>query len=357
MTTAPHVSPAGSVLLDVRALRKSYSLGLGIKFGSPGFMHIERSEVRAVDGVSLTIRTGEVVGLVGESGSGKSTLGRCIVRLIDASGGRIIFDGEDVTDARGALLHKFRSDVQIIFQNPASSLNPRRRVDATIGRSLDLLGSVSRRERPSRIDGLLQSVGLPPHFVQRFPHQLSGGERQRVSIARALASNPNFVVCDEPVSALDVSVQATVLNLLADLRDRLQLAYLFISHDLSAVAHIADRIAVMYAGAICEEGPTDAVLARPNHPYTEALLSAVPTMNNVSMERVRIKLLDRPVASPDVSTGCPFHPRCPRKIGLICEQEIPPVTELSEGHWISCHLPVELLSRPAAHAEDAREAS
>jgi peptide/nickel transport system ATP-binding protein len=251
-------------------------------------------------------------------------------------------------------LHKFRSDVQIIFQNPASSLNPRRRVGATIGRSLDLLGNVPGQERQSRIDALLESVGLPAHFARRFPHQLSGGERQRVSIARALASDPKFVVCDEPVSALDVSVQATVLNLLADLRDRLQLAYLFISHDLSAVAHIADRIAVMYAGAICEEGPTDAVLSRPSHPYTEALLSAVPTVNDAMAEDSRIRLRDRPASFPGASTGCRFHQRCPRKIGPICEQQVPPVIEPTEGHWISCHLPLEVLSRPESGAGNER---
>jgi peptide/nickel transport system ATP-binding protein len=354
-TAAPRVSPAGGALLDVRDLRKSYPLGRSIKFGGPNVIRIERRDVRAVDGVSLTIRAGEVLGLVGESGSGKSTLGRCLVRLIDASGGQINFSGADVTKARGALLHKFRGDVQIIFQNPASSLNPRRSVSATIGRSLDLLGHVSRQDRQSRIDGLLGSVGLPPHFAQRFPHQLSGGERQRVSIARALASNPKFIVCDEPVSALDVSIQATVLNLLADLRDKLQLAYLFISHDLSAVAHIADRIAVMYAGAICEEGPADAVLARPNHPYTEALLSAVPTVSDASTADRRIRLRDRIARIPDPAAGCRFHDRCPRKIGPICEQQVPPVIEPSEGHWISCHLPVHVLSRPAIGVGDAHE--
>ena len=306
----------GAALLDVTELRKTYPLGRRVKLGGPGLISIERRAVNAVNGVSLQVRAGEVLGLVGESGSGKSTLGRSIVRLVDASDGQIRFDGKDVTQARGEALHKFRSDVQIIFQNPASSLNPRRRVGATIGRSLDLLGKISKQDRQARIEELLRSVGLPGNFAERFPHQLSGGERQRVSIARALASNPRFIVCDEPVSALDVSVQATVLNLLSDLRDKLQLAYLFISHDLSAVAHIADRIAVMYGGVIVEQGPTDAVLSRPNHPYTEALLSAVPTVNATSAEPERIALRDPLPRMAAATTGCRFHARCPRKIGV-----------------------------------------
>jgi peptide/nickel transport system ATP-binding protein len=334
-------------LLDVIDLRKTYPLGRRIKLGGPGLISIERRDVKAVNGVSLQVRAGEVLGLVGESGSGKSTLGRCIVRLVDASGGQVRFDGQDVTRARGSALQKFRSDVQIIFQNPASSLNPRRRVGATIGRSLDLLGKISKQGRQARIEELLQSVGLPGHFADRFPHQLSGGERQRVSIARALASNPKFIVCDEPVSALDVSVQATVLNLLADLRDRLQLAYLFISHDLSAVAHIADRIVVMYGGVTCEEGPTDAVLARPNHPYTEALLSAVPTVDPASAQHERIPLRDGALHVASATTGCCFHTRCPRKIGAVCEVDTPPVVEPREGHRIRCHLPLDVLARPA----------
>ena len=271
-------TPEPQALLSADHLRKVYPLGRRIRIGGAHLLRVERREVVAVDGISIAIREGEVLGLVGESGSGKSTLGRCLARLIDPTQGQIIFEGEDITTARGAALHRFRGKVQIIFQNPTSSLNPRRRVGATIGRSLDLLGGAKGPRRQARIGGLLDAVGLPAEFASRFPHQLSGGERQRVSIARALAGDPKFVICDEPVSALDVSVQATVLNLLADLRDRLGLSYLFISHDLASVAHIADRIAVMYGGAICEEGPTAALLAPPFHPYTQALLSAVPSL-------------------------------------------------------------------------------
>lgn len=346
----PRTTRESLPLLEVNDLRKTYPLGRRIKLGGPRLISIERREVDAVNSVTLQVRSGEVLGLVGESGSGKSTLGRCIVRLVDASDGQTRFGGEDVTRARGDALHKFRSDVQIIFQNPASSLNPRRRVGATIGRSLDLLGKIGKQDRQARIEELLQSVGLPGYFAERFPHQLSGGERQRVSIARALASNPKFIVCDEPVSALDVSVQATVLNLLSDLRDQLQLAYLFISHDLSAVAHIADRIAVMYSGVILEQGPTPAVLSRPNHPYTEALLSAVPTVDLTSGEPDRIALRDPSLGLKAATTGCRFHTRCPRKIGAICEIEAPPLLESGEGHWIRCHLSLDALARPSAIA-------
>ena len=254
-----------------------------------------------------------MLGLVGESGSGKSTLGQCIARLTEATAGKISFLDRDVTTARGDALRAFRRDVQIIFQNPMSSLNPRRRVGATIGRSLALLGR-ARGERAAAIGKLLEAVGLPADYAQRYPHQLSGGERQRVSIARALASEPKFIVCDEPISALDVSVQATVLNLLADLRDRLKLAYLFISHDLSAVAHIADRIAVMYAGVLLEEGATAQVLAPPFHPYTEALLSAVPSVDP-GKRGERIRLRGDSGETGTTAKGCPFHLRCPRKIG------------------------------------------
>jgi peptide/nickel transport system ATP-binding protein len=336
-----------AALLAAQDIRKVYPLGARIRLGGRHLLRLERRETRAVDGVSLTIRPGEVLGLVGESGSGKSTLGRCMARLIDPTQGRILFAGEDVTAARGAGLRRFRGEVQIIFQNPTSSLNPRRRVGATIGRSLDLLGSVTGAGKQARIGALLDSVGLPAEFASRFPHQLSGGERQRVSIARALASNPKFVICDEPVSALDVSVQATVLNLLADLRDRLHLAYLFISHDLSSVAHIADRIAVMYAGVICEEGPTEAVLAPPFHPYTEALLSAVPSVEPASPERGRIRLRGDAGAPVGAPVGCRFHGRCPRKIGPICENEVPPRIEVGKAHWISCHLPIDDLTHPS----------
>jgi peptide/nickel transport system ATP-binding protein len=356
---------AGRAVLTADHLRKTYRLGQRIRPGGTYFLRIERREVVAVDGISIEIREGEVLGLVGESGSGKSTLGRCLARLVDATQGRIDFEGEDITTARGVGLRRFRGEVQIIFQNPASSLNPRRRVGATIGRSLDLLSAPRRTERQARIGALLDAVSLPAEFVSRFPHQLSGGERQRVSIARALASDPKLIICDEPVSALDVSVQATVLNLLADLRDRLGLSYLFISHDLASVAHIADRIAVMYGGMICEEGSTEALLAPPFHPYTQALLSAVPSLEPASAGRERTRLRGDAGASGTPLRGCRFHRRCPRKIGAICENDEPPIIRPGEGHWIRCHLPADALSqspplsgfprRPSQHRDSAME--
>jgi peptide/nickel transport system ATP-binding protein len=333
----------GQPLVATRELRKAYPLARRLVF-SAGLPRLERRAVQAVNGVSVAVREGEVLGLVGESGSGKSTLGRCVALLTDATSGEIVFEGRDMTRAHGRALRGFRREVQIIFQNPMSSLNPRRRIGATIGRSLDLHG-VPRQHRQARIGELLESVGLPADYARRYPRQLSGGECQRVSIARALASSPKFIVCDEPISALDVSVQATVLNLLADLRDRLGLAYLFISHDLAAVAHIADRIAVMYAGAILEEGPTREVLAPPFHPYTEALLSAVPAVD--SAERTeRIRLRGDVGDTGGAAAGCAFHRRCPRKIGSVCEEVEPPIVRPSEGHWLRCHLPPQELNQP-----------
>ena len=343
----PRAARREAPLLAARDLHKAYPLPRRLVLGGKSLLRLERREVKAVDGVSLAIKSGEVLGLVGESGSGKSTLGRCVARLIDMSSGRLDFHGRDVTVTKGAALRTFRSAVQIIFQNPMSSLNPRRRVGATIGRSLDLMDGAKTYDRQARIGDLLESVGLPADYAGRYPRQLSGGERQRVSIARALASNPTLIVCDEPISSLDVSVQATVLNLLADLRDRLGLAYLFISHDLSAVAHIADRIAVMYAGIVLEEGPTDKVLEPPFHPYTEALLSAVPSIEPVAEARDRIRLRGDGGGHEGAAHGCRFHRRCPRKIGPICEGAIPPVVRPAEGHWISCHLPLEELRHPA----------
>jgi peptide/nickel transport system ATP-binding protein len=336
---APAVSVGGGPLVRAEGLRKDYRLG-GLwsalrRGGAP--------RVRAVDGVSLAIAPGEVFGLVGESGCGKSTLGRALLRLVEPTAGRIVVEGRDVTRLGPAALRPLRRRAQIIFQNPDSSLNPRKTVRDIVGRPLAVFGLASGPARDRRVAELLEMVRLPATYATRYPHQLSGGEKQRVGIARALAPEPRFLVCDEPVSALDVSVQASILNLLADLRDRLGLAYLFISHDLSVVAHLASRVAVMYQGTFCEEGRVDEVLHPPYHPYTQALLSAIPLPEPETAARPRIRLRGDPTALTGEPRGCRFHPRCPKKIGPVCEEVPPPVVEPAPGHRIACHIPLREL--------------
>jgi len=298
----------------------------------------------AVDHVSLEIRSGEVVGLVGESGSGKTTLGRCLVRLLEPSKGCVKLGEQEVTHEPERGLRTLRREAQIIFQNPDSSLNPRKTVRQILARPLKLFGLARGKELVYKVDELLEMVRLTPAHADRYPHQLSGGEKQRVGIARALATSPRFIVCDEAVSALDVSVQSAVLNLLEDLRAEFNLAYLFISHDLSVVAHIADTITVMYRGLICEAGCVKEVLNPPYHPYTEALLSAVPSFEDRDSIR-RIRLKGDPMMSESSMAGCRFHPRCPRKLGEICELEAPPIAKASQHHTILCHIPIDELQK------------
>jgi peptide/nickel transport system ATP-binding protein len=298
--------------------------------------------VRAVDGLSLTVRRGETVGLVGESGSGKTTFGKALVRLYDPTSGTITFGGADVATMDARQERAFRKQVQFIFQNPDSALNPRKRVGEIVARPLRLYGLAAEREIPGRVAALLELVQLRPEFADRLPHELSGGEKQRVGIARAFAAKPDMVVADEPLSALDVSVQASILNLLLDLQGRFGTAYVFISHDLNTVRWLCDRVVVMYLGNVYETGTVREVFAPPYHPYTEALLSAIPVVDPaISRERIR---LEGPVPSPrHPPSGCKFHTRCPRKWGAICEQEQPPGREVAPGHIIACHRPLETL--------------
>jgi peptide/nickel transport system ATP-binding protein len=341
---------ASKTLIEATHVNKEFRLGgflsaVHVEFGNQKIFRVRYNPLRilAVDSVSMAIAAGDVVGLVGESGCGKTTLGRCLVRLIEPTSGQIVLDGRDISREPEKKLRQVRQVAQIIFQNPDSSLNPRKTIGQIIERPLALFRTVHGSNLKRRVAELLEMVRLPVTYVDRYPHQLSGGEKQRVGIARALATSPKFIVCDEPVSALDVSVQAAIINLLDDLRRELNLAYLFISHDLSVVAHLATRIAVMYRGTICEEGSTLELFHPPYHPYTEALLSAIPRLGDKGTETVRIRLRGDIRSMTHTSQGCRFHPRCFRKIGRICEERVPPVLEPTPGHRIVCHLSMEEL--------------
>jgi len=330
-------------LLDVRGLRKYFPV-------TRGFFRRVVAQVRAVDDVSFAVRQGETLGLVGESGCGKTTLSRSILRAIEPTAGQVLYrtrEGKvvDLAPMSGAELKPLRRDVQMIFQDPFGSLNPRMTLLDNVGEPLLVNGMRSRRERTERVAALLQLVGLRPEFMHRFPHAFSGGQRQRIGIARALATSPRLVVADEPVSALDVSVQAQVLNLLLELQSRLRLTFIFVAHDLSVVRHISDRVAVMYVGQLVELAPTEAVFARPRHPYTAALMRAVP----VPDPRIAVgdAILKGEVPSPAAPpSGCYFHPRC-RFAQDRCCREAPLLREVSPGHFARCHF-AEQLSLQAA---------
>lgn len=310
-----------------------------------GVFQREIATVNAVAGVNMTIKRGETVGLVGESGCGKSTLGRMLVRLLEPTSGKILFDGQDVTHIKGSKLKPFRRRVQIIFQDPYSSLDPRTQVGNSIAEGLKLHGIGDKDERQERITRMLEMVGLEGHHAGRFPHEFSGGQRQRIGLARALILEPDFVVADEPVSALDVSVQAQVLNLLKELQSELDLTLLFVAHNLAVVEHISDRVAVMYLGRIAEITDRESLYRNPLHPYTEALLSAIPIPDP---DRPRNRtILQGEVPSPiDPPSGCFFHPRCPIAVEGVCETEVPRLEQSDDDadHLASCHVRTGSLS-------------
>jgi len=312
-------------LVDVRDLVKHYA-GERRWFG----LGRPQAPVRAVDGVSFAIPSGRTLGLVGESGSGKTTVGRTMLRLQEPTSGKVLFDGNDVFALDSGTLRALRRRMQIVFQDPYSSLNPRMTVDDTLREPLEIHGL------NGTVTALLDEVGLDAAFAKRYPHELSGGQRQRVGIARALSVEPQFIVCDEPVSALDVSVQAQVLNLLAELQAKRRLTYLFIAHDLAVVEHISRRVMVMYLGKVVELAEAKAIIGAPKHPYTQALISAVPVVDPDS-KRKRIVLpgdVPSPIHPP---SGCPFHPRCPVAELPRCSAEVPALREVAPGHWAACH--------------------
>jgi len=335
VTRPPHAHGGTSkeVLLSVKGLKKHFPITSGI------VIQRQVGAVKAVDDVSFDVYKGETLGLVGESGCGKSTTGRTVLQLYRPTAGSVVFEGQELTTLPGEELRKMRKRMQMIFQDPFASLNPRMSVGRIVAEPLRIHKIMSnRKEEQEFVENLLERVGLNPYYVNRYPHEFSGGQRQRIGVARALALNPSFIVADEPISALDVSIQAQVVNLLEELQDELNLTYLFIAHDLSMVRHICDRVAVMYLGKIVELAEADELYENPLHPYTQALLSAVPVPDPTVEERRQRFIISGDVPSPaNPPVGCNFNTRCPVEFDLCHHDPDPVLTEVSPGHWVACH--------------------
>ncbi|KMJ55820.1 peptide ABC transporter substrate-binding protein [Bacillus sp. LL01] len=318
------------ILLEVNGLKKHFPIKKGMFQRTVG-------QVKAVDDISFFVRKGETFGLVGESGCGKSTTGRTLMRLYEPTDGQIIFDGKDISTMKERELHPFRKDIQMVFQDPFSSLNPRKTVQTILSEPLSVHGMYKGKARQEYIEDLMQKVGLNPDYANRYPHEFSGGQRQRIGIARALTLNPKLIIGDEPVSALDVSVQSQVLNLFKDLQEEFGLTYLFIAHDLGVVKHISDRIGVMYLGKMMEVAGKKDLYADPLHPYTQALLSAVPRSHPTEVKRERVILTGEIPSPSNPPTGCVFHTRCPMAMDE-CKQVAPEYKEVKKDHFVACHL-------------------
>ena len=336
---------SGGPLIELRHVKKYFPIRKGL-------LQREVARVHAVDDVSFAVREGETLGLVGESGCGKSTLGRTIVRLLEPTDGQIVFRGSSIEKLGPRHLRPLRREMQMVFQDPYASLNPRKRVGSIIGDPLKIHGLGDKKERKAQVEDLLETVGLSPEHYNRFPHEFSGGQRQRIGIARALALRPKLIVADEPVSALDVSIQSQMLNLLEDLQNEFKLTYIFIAHDLGVVRHVSNRIAVMYLGKLVELSPAEELYRRPIMPYTEALLSAVPIPDpDLAARRERIVLVGDVPSPIDPPSGCRFHPRC-RYATQVCKEIEPPLVDYGGGHLAACHHPLNV---DAAALAEARE--
>jgi peptide/nickel transport system ATP-binding protein len=350
---------SGNDLLVVEDLKKHFPVTRGILFQK------QVASVKAVDGVSFTVKAGETLGVVGESGCGKSTMARCVMRLLDPTGGKITFEGRDITNLSRADMRPIRREMMMIFQDPYASLNARKRVGFIVAEALEVHKMGTDAEIKRRVQELLEVVGLNPEHYNRFPHEFSGGQRQRIGVARALAVNPKLIVCDEPVSALDVSVQAQILNLLKDLQRDFGLTYVFIAHDLNVVRHISDRVMVMYLGKVAEVADRHQLYVEPKHPYTGALLSAVPIPNPELGRARKPVVLQGDVPSPlNPPAACNFHPRCPRFQEGHCDVEPPPLYSFGDGHSAACHYPLESwplseeeMRRPSAAPQSAPPAA